>query len=111
MLALISGASRGIGAACALALAKEGCDIIINYKSDRTAAERTESRIGVLGRKTWLCRFDVSDPASVRAGCEKSVPASEVTDETLSQMYKALRTIVDQISEKSEPVICLLEGV
>ena len=32
MLALISGASRGIGAACALALAKEGCDIIINFK-------------------------------------------------------------------------------
>ena len=73
MLALISGASRGIGAACALALAKEGCDIIINFKSDRTAAERTESRIGVLGRKTWLCRFDVSDPASVRAGCEKII--------------------------------------
>ena len=99
MLALISGASRGIGAACALALAKEGCDIIINFKSDRTAAERTESRIGVLGRKTWLCRFDVSDPASVREGCEKIIKDIGVPDILVNNAGVSISGLVQDMTD------------
>ena len=99
MLAFISGASRGIGAACALALAREGCDIILNYKSSRTAAERTESRIGVLGRKTWLCQFDVSDPEAVRTGCEKIIKDIGVPDILINNAGVSISGLVQDVSD------------
>ena len=43
--ALVTGASRGIGAAIALALAKAGHPVILNYRSGREAAEATMERI------------------------------------------------------------------
>jgi predicted ribosome quality control (RQC) complex YloA/Tae2 family protein len=45
-----------------------------------------------------------------RAGCEKNVPASEVTDEALSQMYRAMNDIVSQINVKSQPMIFRRDG-
>ena len=45
-----------------------------------------------------------------RAGCEKNVPAAEVTDEALSQMYKAMNDIVSHINVKSQPMIFRRDG-
>ena len=99
MLAFISGASRGIGAACALALAGEGCDIILNFKNNRTAAELTESRIGALGRKTWLCQFDVSDPDAVRKGCEKILKDIGVPDILVNNAGVSISGLVQDVSD------------
>ena len=49
--ALVTGASRGIGRAIALALAEAGADVAINYRRDGDAAEQTVSDIKALGRK------------------------------------------------------------
>jgi NAD(P)-dependent dehydrogenase (short-subunit alcohol dehydrogenase family) len=49
--ALVTGASRGIGKAIALALAREGADVVISYKSARQAAEDVVSDIRGLGRR------------------------------------------------------------
>jgi 3-oxoacyl-(acyl-carrier-protein) reductase len=59
--ALVTGASRGIGRAIALALADEGADVAINYVSNEPAAVDVAEHIGKMGRRAVLARADVSD--------------------------------------------------
>ena len=66
--ALITGASKGIGAAIALVLAREGYDIWLNYRSDHEAAAGVARQIEELGRSCRLLCFDVADPAAVKDG-------------------------------------------
>jgi 3-oxoacyl-[acyl-carrier protein] reductase len=66
-IALITGASKGIGAAIARVLAREGFDIWLNYRSDHAAAQAVQAEIEALGRSCRLLSFDVADGAAVRA--------------------------------------------
>lgn len=63
--ALVTGASRGIGRAVALALAREGADVVVNYASQSGAAEEVAARIREMGRKGICCRANVVDPGEV----------------------------------------------
>lgn len=65
--ALVTGASRGIGAAIAVHLAKSGHDIILNYRSNDAAAEAVQRDIEALGQKAELSKFDVRDPEASAA--------------------------------------------
>ena len=65
--ALVTGASRGIGAAIAEALAAAGHPIILNYRSDDAAAEAVAARIRAGGGEVVLSRFDVGDDAAADA--------------------------------------------
>jgi 3-oxoacyl-[acyl-carrier protein] reductase len=62
---LVTGASRGIGRAIALALAREGADIVVNCSSSITEAEKVSREIIKLGRQSIIIQSDVSDKASV----------------------------------------------
>lgn len=64
--ALVTGASRGIGAAIAEALAGEGHPILANYRSDDGAAADLRRRIESAGGRVELVRFDVSDGAATK---------------------------------------------
>jgi 3-oxoacyl-[acyl-carrier protein] reductase len=64
-IALVTGGSRGIGAAIAETLARDGFDIWLNYRSAREAAETTAKKIEQLGRQCRLVPFDVCDPEAV----------------------------------------------
>ena len=64
-IALITGASRGIGAAIAEVLAEDGCDIWLNYRTNHTAAEAVAERIRACGRQCKLLPFDVADEEAV----------------------------------------------
>lgn len=64
-LALVTGASRGIGKACAIELAKAGYDVIINYAGNVEAANKTVEEIKALGVDSAAYKFDVSNPEEV----------------------------------------------
>jgi 3-oxoacyl-[acyl-carrier protein] reductase len=68
LVAFVSGGSGGIGAATAELLAREGADIIIGYNANRVAAERTAATVQQLGRRSWLCQMDLTDPVAVEKG-------------------------------------------
>ena len=60
-VAVVTGASRGIGRACALELAREGASVVVNYVSNADAAEETRDAIHELGGTVVLVKADVSD--------------------------------------------------
>lgn len=60
-VALVTGSSRGIGAACALRLAEAGADVIVNYLTSKAAAMDTAEKIRAMGRRTAVVRADVSE--------------------------------------------------
>ena len=57
--ALVTGASKGVGRGIALELARQGCDILLNYNSDARGAEQTGQAIQDLGRRAKLVQADV----------------------------------------------------
>ena len=65
-IALITGGSKGIGAAIARALARDGFDIWLNYRSDHEAAKEVARQVGESGRSCKLLPFDVADSGSVK---------------------------------------------
>ena len=65
--ALVTGAATGIGRSAAIALAKHGYDVVVNYSRSEDAAKFTAREAEAAGARTLLYRADVSDDASVRA--------------------------------------------
>lgn len=69
-LALVTGASRGIGKACALELAKAGYDIAVNFAGNEEAANKTVEEIKALGVDAAAFKFDVSNQEAAAKGVE-----------------------------------------
>ena len=69
--ALVTGGSRGIGRAIALELAKQGLPVLINYQSNREAAEQTKADIETAGGQAELLPFDVSDASAIESAVEQ----------------------------------------
>ena len=65
--ALVTGAQQGIGGAIAVALARDGADVAINFLDDEPAAARVAAEAQRLGRRAALVQGDVSRPAEVDA--------------------------------------------
>jgi 3-oxoacyl-[acyl-carrier protein] reductase len=75
MYALVTGASRGIGAAIATRLAADGYDIVIGYRNRQAEAEVMAERIRALGRQADLFPGDVTDRVAMRTGLEALLAA------------------------------------
>ena len=66
-VALVTGAQQGIGRALAIALAREGADVGVNFLDDRAAAERVAQEVRGLGRRAVVVQADVGRRAEVEA--------------------------------------------
>jgi NAD(P)-dependent dehydrogenase (short-subunit alcohol dehydrogenase family) len=65
--ALVTGASKGVGKGIALELAREGCDVAVNYNSDEVGAEVVVAEIGAMGRKAFAVQANVGVTADIES--------------------------------------------
>ena len=65
--AIVTGASRGIGAACAAELARSGFSVAVNYRVNKSAAESVVNAVSAAGGQAFAVKADVSAPEEVTA--------------------------------------------
>lgn len=71
--ALVTGASRGIGQACALELVRQGANVAVNYNRNRDGAEEVAREAESLGRRVLVLQADVSDQSAVETMVSRAV--------------------------------------
>jgi len=64
-VALVTGASKGIGAAIALELASRGAAVAVNYSGDKAGAEKVVAKIKAAGGKAFAVQANLGDPDSI----------------------------------------------
>ncbi|MGW0584314.1 SDR family oxidoreductase [Streptomyces sp. NPDC002920] len=74
-VALVTGGSRGIGAATALRLAQEGADVAVTYVNGKEAAEDVVRAVQALGRRAVALRADAGDAAEAAGAVDRAVEA------------------------------------
>jgi 3-oxoacyl-[acyl-carrier protein] reductase len=123
-IALITGASRGLGKAMALALAEAGADVAVNYRAQAAAAEAVCQTIRSLGRKCIAVQADVSHSADVdrlvsttetqlgpvgilvnNAGIGKIIPTEQVTEEIWNEYLRVNLTSVFLVTQRVLPAM------
>jgi 3-oxoacyl-[acyl-carrier protein] reductase len=121
-IALVTGASRGIGKSIALALANAGADIAVNYNSNSQAADQVCEAIRALGRKAIPVQADVSKTKDVdrlvatiekelgspailvnNAGIAEILPAEKVTEEIFERFLRVNLTSVFLVTQRVIP--------
>ena len=90
-VALITGASRGIGRACAVEMARAGADIVVNYRSHPDDAAEAVGEIEALGRRAIPFQADVSDRAAVDAMVEATFEHFGRIDILVANAYASTR--------------------
>ena len=79
-VALVTGASRGIGRAIALSLGGLGAEVIVNYSASDASAEEVAKTINDKGGSSYKLKFDVSDEESVTTGINQIIRDSGKID-------------------------------
>jgi 3-oxoacyl-[acyl-carrier protein] reductase len=121
-VALVTGASRGIGKAIALALAEAGADVGVNFNSRADAAEAVCRQIRATGRKCVAVQADVSKTTDVErlaatmeeelgpptilvnnAGIAEVLPADQVTEEIFEHFLRVNLTSIFLVTQRVLP--------
>jgi len=121
-VALVTGASRGIGKAIAIALAEAGADVAVNYRAQAEAAEAVCKTIRAAGRKSIAVQADVSINPDVErlvktaenelgpvgilvnnAGIGKMLPPDQVTEEIWNEFLRVNLTSVFLVTQRVLP--------
>jgi 3-oxoacyl-[acyl-carrier protein] reductase len=101
-VALVTGGSRGIGKAIALALAEAGCDVAVNYVSREPEARATADVVASLtGRRAMFVKGDVSKSADVTALVATVEAELGPIDILVNNAGRAVFETIDQMSEAS----------
>ena len=112
-IALVTGASRGLGRAIAIGFAREGADVVVNYLNNEKAAKETAAEITKLGRRVCLIQADVTSRKDIQrmvkeaenhfnkidilvnnAGINKRGWFEEITDEDWDLIMETNLTII-----------------
>jgi glucose 1-dehydrogenase len=96
--ALVTGSSSGIGKGVALALARAGADVVVNYSSNPTAAEGVSQAIEKLGRRSISVGANVADEAAVEAMFERAVSTFGRLDIVVSNAGLQRDAAIDQMT-------------
>jgi 3-oxoacyl-[acyl-carrier protein] reductase len=99
-VALVTGASRGIGAGIAVALARVGADVAVNYREKAEAAATVCREISSLGRRTLAVQTDVSVVAEVRQMVAQVEGRLGPVDILVNNAGIARPQTLDEITEK-----------
>ncbi|MDB5355266.1 MAG: 3-oxoacyl-(acyl-carrier-protein) reductase [Phycisphaerales bacterium] len=67
---MVTGASRGIGRAIAIAMAEAGADVVVNYSKSTAAADEVCAEVRRLGARAWACQADVANEEQVNVMAE-----------------------------------------
>ena len=73
MSVLVTGSSRGIGKAIALRLARDGYDVVLHCRSQRSEADAVAGEIAAMGRAVRVLQFDIGDRAATAAALEADI--------------------------------------
>ena len=98
-VALVTGASRGIGRAVALALAAAGADIAVNYRRQEAAADEVAAAIRATGRRAIAVSADVSDRGAVAAMIGRIEAELGAVDVLVNNAGIAITRGVDDLTE------------
>lgn len=98
-VALVTGASRGIGRAIALALARAGCDVAINCRSRTEDAARVAAEVTALGRRAIVVQADVADASAVAAMVARISSALRPVDILVNNAGIGPRRGIDDLTE------------
>ena len=99
--AIVTGASKGIGASIAIELALEGCDVLINYNSDEEGALEVKGIIeSKTNQKAFICRADVGRYDEVKSMVESAAGYFGKIDILVNNAGIALWTPVFEITEE-----------
>ncbi len=96
--ALVTGASRGIGAAIAIALAEQGADVVITYERSADRAGEVVRSIEALGRKAVALQADSGDPAAIRQAVDAAAQALDGLDIVINNAGIALYSSIADIA-------------
>jgi 3-oxoacyl-[acyl-carrier protein] reductase len=98
--ALVTGASRGIGKAIALALAEAGANVAVNYRERKAEAEETVKAIKALGREAVAFQADVSNAKAVADLIRHVETALGPIDILVNNAGVAVRRSLDELTEE-----------
>ena len=98
--ALVTGASRGIGKAIALALAEAGANVAVKYRERKTEAEETVKAILAFGRKSAAFQADVSEAKAVAGLIQRSESTLGPIDILVNNAGVALRRGLEELTEE-----------
>ncbi len=98
--ALVTGASRGIGRAIALALAEAGANVAVNYRERKAEAEETVKAVEALGRKAVAFQADVSNAKAVADLIQHVETALGPIDILVNNAGVAVRRSLDELTEE-----------
>ena len=99
-VALITGASRGIGRAIAERLARAGALVLVNYVQQEAAAEETRAAILASGGQAELCRFDLANSAAVTASIQEAIERYKKIDILVNNAGLSIDNLLMRLKEE-----------
>jgi 3-oxoacyl-[acyl-carrier protein] reductase len=97
-VALVTGGSRGIGAAVALRLATLGADVAFTYQNNQDQAQKIKSAIDGTGKQALIIRADSADPAAVVSAVDEAASALGRLDILVNNAGAFLLGPIDQLT-------------